>query len=76
MTLDKLETGKTAIIKHVGGNGALRRRFLEMGIVPHTKIFVHKTAPLGDPIEICVRGYELAIRLEDAKNIMIEEENK
>ena len=68
MTLDNLPVGKTAIIKSVGGEGALRLRLLDMGLIPRTKISVIKVAPMGDPIEINVRGYELTIRKEDAAN--------
>lgn len=71
MTLDKLPIGKSAIITAVGGEGALRCRLLDMGIIPHTRIMIRKTAPMGDPIEIHLRGYELTIRLEDAQKIEI-----
>ncbi len=77
MTLDNLPVGKTAIIKSVGGEGALRLRLLDMGLIPRTKISVIKVAPMGDPIEINVRGYELTIRKEDAANIeLIDEVSK
>ena len=69
MTLDKLPIGKEAVITSVGGEGALRCRLLDMGIIPHTKIMIRKVAPMGDPIEIHLRGYELTIRLEDAQKI-------
>ena len=69
MTLDKLPIGKEAVITAVGGEGALRCRLLDMGIIPHTKIMIRKVAPMGDPIEIHMRGYELTIRLEDAQKI-------
>ena len=69
MTLDKLPIGKEAVITAVGGEGALRCRLLDMGIIPHTKIMIRKVAPMGDPIEINLRGYELTIRLEDAQKI-------
>lgn len=69
MTLDKLPIGKEAVITAVGGEGALRCRLLDMGIIPHTKIMIRKVAPMGDPIEIHQRGYELTIRLEDAQKI-------
>ena len=55
----------------MGGEGALRRRFLDMGLTPGTKVFVRKMAPLGDPIEIFLRGYELTLRKEDAQRIEI-----
>lgn len=69
MTLDKLPIGKESVITAVGGEGALRCRLLDMGIIPHTKIMIRKVAPMGDPIEIHLRGYELTIRLEDAQKI-------
>lgn len=72
MTLDQLQIGSSAIILKVGGFGPLRRRLLDMGLTPKTKVFVRKKAPLGDPIEISLRSYELTIRLEDANNIEIE----
>lgn len=71
MTLNELPIGETAIISKVGGEGALRLRFLDMGIIPKTKIKIRKVAPLGDPIEIHIRGYELTIRVDDAKNIEV-----
>lgn len=71
MTLDTLPVGQPAVITRVGGEGALRFRFLDMGIIPKTKIRIVKTAPMGDPIEIRVRDYELTIRKEDAKNIEV-----
>ena len=76
MTLNELKKGQTAVIKAVNGKGALRRRLLDMGITPKTKVMMRKIAPLGDPIEIHIRGYELTIRLDDAKNIEIVEEKK
>ena len=71
MTLDKLPIGKSAIITAVGGEGPLRCRLLDMGIIPHTKVMIRKPAPMGDPIELHLRGYELTIRLEDAQKIEI-----
>lgn len=71
MTLEELPIGQTATIKSVGGEGALRCRFLDMGLIPRTKVEVRKVAPMGDPIEIRLRGYELTIRKEDAKKIEI-----
>ena len=73
MTLDKLPLGKAATIEAVGGEGALRRHFLNMGLTPGTRVTLRKTAPMGDPIELELRGYELTLRLEDAKNISIGE---
>ena len=72
MTLDKLSIGKSATVVKVGGEGELRLRLLDMGIIPGTQVAVHKVAPLGDPIEIRIRGYELTLRIEDAKNIEVE----
>ena len=72
MTLDMLKNGETAIIKTVGGEGALRLRFLDMGLIPHTAGTLQKTAPMGDPIEIRVRGYELTLRKADARLIEVE----
>lgn len=74
MTLDELKIGQRSRILEVRGRGALRRRLLDMGLTPHTEVMVRKMAPMGDPMEIHLRGYELTLRLEDAKNIEIEEE--
>ena len=73
MTLDKLKTGSKGIIKSVGGEGALRRRLLDMGLTPNTTVMVRKVAPLGDPIELHLRSYELTIRQDDARKIEIQE---
>ena len=74
MTLDKLDIGGSGVITAVGGEGALRCRLLDMGLIPRTKVTLQKVAPMGDPIEIRVRGYELTLRIEDAKKIEIEQE--
>jgi len=66
MTLDCLPMGSNGLIIQVNGQGALRLRLLDMGLIPGTPVFVRKVAPLGDPIEIRVRGYELTLRKEDA----------
>lgn len=71
MTLDLLPLGQEAVITAVGGQGALRCRLLDMGLIPRTKVTLQKVAPMGDPIEIRVRGYELTLRIEDAKKIEI-----
>lgn len=73
MTLDKLKAGQKAIILSVGGEGALRRSLLDLGLTPNTEIMVRKIAPLGDPMELFLRGYELTIRRIDAKAIEVEE---
>lgn len=72
MTLDLLPPGQEAVITAVGGQGALRCRLLDMGLIPRTAVQVEKTAPLGDPIELQVRGYTLSLRKEDARNIQVE----
>ncbi|MCL2106757.1 MAG: ferrous iron transport protein A [Oscillospiraceae bacterium] len=73
MTLRELKVGKSGRVLAVGGETALRRRLLDMGITPHTEITVKKAAPLGDPIELLLRGYVLTLRLEDAEKITVEE---
>lgn len=73
MTLDELPVGTEAIIMQVGGEGILRCRLLDMGLIPKTKIMVTKIAPMGDPIELRLRGYTLTIRMEDARNIHVVE---
>lgn len=73
MTLDKLKTGSKGIIKSIGGEGALRRRLLDMGLTPNTTVMVRKVAPLGDPIELHLRSYELTIRQDDARKIEVQE---
>lgn len=73
MNLSLLKPGRTGIITKVGGEKALRRHLLDMGLTPRTSVFVRKVAPLGDPIELSLRGYELTIRLADAEQIEVEE---
>lgn len=75
MTLDCVKPGQCGIITVVGGDGALRRRLLDMGLTPKTKVMVRKVAPMGDPIELYLRGYVLTIRAEDAAKIEIEEDS-
>lgn len=75
MTLDHIKPGHTVIIKEVGGQGLLRRRLLEMGLTPKTKVKIRKVAPMGDPIEVYLRSYVLTIRKEDASKIVVEEVN-
>ena len=76
MTLNKLEVGKTAVIRSVGGKSELRLRLLDMGLIPRTRVKMQKIAPMGDPLEIQVRGYELTLRAEDAAGIEIEPEEE
>lgn len=72
MTLNQLSVGMPAVITRVGGEGALRCRLLDMGIIPKTKIMIRSIAPLGDPIEIRLREYTLTIRREDAERIEVQ----
>ena len=72
MTLDEVKPGYGGVIAAVGGAGALRRRLLDMGLTPHTRVDVRKVAPMGDPIELVLRGYVLTIRGEDAAKIELE----
>lgn len=71
MTLNELKTGRHAVITAIGGKGVFRRRLLDMGLTPKTKVFIRKVAPMGDPIELSLRGYELTIRGEDASKIEV-----
>jgi Fe2+ transport system protein FeoA len=73
MTLKDLGIGKSGLVLEVNGEKVLRRRLLEMGITPRTTVTVKKAAPMGDPIELLLRGYVLSLRLEDAEKITIEE---
>ncbi len=73
MTLDMIQPGSTVLIESVGGEGLLRRRLLEMGLTPNTKIKVRKVAPMGDPIEVYLRRYVLTLRKEDASKIKVKE---
>lgn len=72
MTLDKLAIGQSAKIIAVGGEGSLRNRLIDMGLIPKTTVMLRKVAPIGDPIEIRLRGYELTLRKEDASVITVE----
>ena len=72
MTLKELEIGKSAVITTVGGQGALRQHFLDMGVIPGAEVTMVKYAPLGDPMELMIHGYELTLRLADADQIYIE----
>lgn len=71
MTLDTLKLGTSAKIAKVEGEGVMRKRLLDMGLTPNTTIKLYKKAPMGDPIEIVVRGYHLTLRLNEAKNIHV-----
>ena len=77
MTLNELEIGKSAVIESVGGEGALRQHFLDMGLIPGAEVTLVKFAPMGDPMELRIHSYELTLRIDDAKQIEISEaENK
>ena len=73
MTLDTLKPGQGGVIDIVGGEGAIRRRLLDMGLTPGTTVMIKKMAPMGDPIELSLRGYLLSIRKEDAAKISLKE---
>ncbi len=71
MNLSELKIREEGIVEQVGGEGKMRLRLLEIGLVPETRIRVSKIAPFGDPLEICLRGYRLSLRKEEAKTIRI-----
>ena len=71
-TLRDVKCGETAVVAKLNGDGAHKRRIMDMGITKGTEIFVRKVAPLGDPIEVRVRGYELSLRKSDAANINVQ----
>jgi len=72
-TLDRIKPGETVTIARLDSEGAIRRRLLDLGLTPKTRVMVRKVAPLGDPIELYLRGYELTIRAEDARKIIVNE---
>ena len=71
MTLKELQIGKSAVVDTVGGSGALRQHFLDMGLIPGAEVTLVKLAPMGDPMELRIHGYELPLRLDDAAQIGI-----
>ncbi len=71
-TLRETKIGETAIVVKLHGSGPVKRRIMDMGITKGTKVYVRKAAPLGDPIEVTVRGYELSLRKADAEMIEVE----
>ena len=71
-TLKEVKIGESAIIKRLHGEGALKRRIMDMGLTKGTEVYVRKVAPLGDPMELTVRGYELSVRKGDAELIEVE----
>ena len=72
LTLDRLSPGQRAVITSVGGKGALRRRLLDLGLTPYTPVMIRKRAPLGDPIEIFLRGYALTLRKDEAAAVVVD----
>ncbi|MDE6502401.1 MAG: ferrous iron transport protein A [Ruminococcus sp.] len=72
MTLKDVKIGQTVTVKKISGTGAVKRRIMDMGVTKGTEIHVRKVAPLGDPIEVTVRGYELSLRKADAEIIEVE----
>ncbi|SHK39898.1 FeoA family protein [Tepidibacter formicigenes] len=71
-TLRNLKPGESGVVSIVKGKGSLKRRLMDMGIIKGTDIYVEKVAPLGDPIEVKVKGYNLTLRKEDAENILVD----
>ena len=71
-TLNELVVGETCVVKKVDGEGKLRRRIFDLGVTPGTTIYVRKVAPLGDPVEVTIRGYELSLRKDEAKLVHVE----
>ncbi len=71
MTLKDTPVGKTVEVTKLTGEGAVKRRIMDMGITKGTQVYIRKVAPLGDPIEVTVRGYELSIRKEDAEMVEV-----
>ena len=75
-TLDLFGVGESGTIKKVNGEGKIRRRLFDMGLTPGANVYLRKKAPLGDPIEITLRGYELSLRKDEAVNVEVEAEEK
>ena len=73
--LDELVKGETGLIRMVGGEGKIRRRLFDMGVTPGARVLLRKKAPLGDPVEITIRGYELSLRKNEAALITVELED-
>lgn len=71
-TLKEIKCGRTVTVSRITGTGAVKRRIMDMGITKGTEIFVRKVAPLGDPVEVTVRGYELSLRKADAEMISVQ----
>ena len=75
-TLDLFGVGESGTIKKVNGEGKIRRRLFDMGLTPGANVYLRKKAPLGDPVEITLRGYELSLRKDEAVNVEVEVEEK
>ena len=75
-TLKDAKIGDTVTVRRVHGEGALRRRIMDMGVTKGTRIYVRKAAPLGDPLELTLRGYELSLRRSDCELIEVEEQTR
>ncbi len=73
--LDEFRVGETGLIKKVEGEGRLRRRLFDMGVTPGAKVYLRKKAPLGDPLEVTIRGYELTLRKTEACLVTLEVED-
>ena len=73
--LSEFVLGESGVIKSVGGDGMIRRRLFDMGVTPGAEVVLHKRAPLGDPMEVTVRGYELTLRKSEAGNVVMEVRN-
>lgn len=71
-TLPEAQVGSTVRVKKLNGEGALKRRLMDMGFTNGCEVYVRKVAPLGDPVEVTIRGYELSVRKDDAENIEVE----
>ena len=71
-TLKEVKCGDTVSVVKLHGEGAVKRRIMDMGITKGSRIYIRKVAPLGDPVEVTVRGYELSVRKEDAKCVLVE----
>lgn len=74
--LDEFQIGETGLIKKVEGEGRLRRRLFDMGVTPGATVYLRKKAPLGDPLEVTIRGYELTLRKSEAALVLLEVEEK
>ncbi len=72
MYLDKFSIGQSGVIKSIGGDGKIRRRLFDMGVTPGAEVYLRKKAPLGDPLEVTIRDYELTLRKSEAAQVLLE----